>query len=247
MMKMIAIMILTLLVCTGLANADQVVLDDVIVDGSQCIGMDCVDGETFGASGFATLKFNENNLRILFQDSSSTSSFPSNDWQITVNDTADGGDNKFAIEDITGATTPFSLDTSGNLTITGTLNQGSDVGSKHNIVPVEPHTVLTKVKALPVATWSYRADDPAITHIGPMAQDFFRAFGLGKDERHLAPNDLAGVALVGVQALTERLKENEQHIAALEAQLRALRTLVETAIASEPPKQLAPASAQRSY
>lgn len=89
------------------ATRDQVILDDLIVDGSACIGFDCVDGESFG---FDTLRLKENNLGIKFQDTSSTSSFASNDWQITANDSANGGLNKFSIDDIDGGRTPFTLE-----------------------------------------------------------------------------------------------------------------------------------------
>ncbi len=88
-------------------QADQVILDDLIIDGSICSGMDCVNGESFG---FDTLRLKENNLRIKAQDTSSTSSFPSNDWQITFNDSANGGQNKFSIDDIDGGRTPFTLE-----------------------------------------------------------------------------------------------------------------------------------------
>jgi hypothetical protein len=86
---------------------DQVILDDLIVDGSICAGMDCVNGESFG---FDTIRLKENNLRIRFVDTSSTSSFPSRDWQITVNDSANGGQNKFSIDDIDGGRTPFTIE-----------------------------------------------------------------------------------------------------------------------------------------
>ena len=89
------------------AQADQVILDDLIVDGSACIGFDCVNGESFG---FDTLRLKENNLRIKAQDTSSTGSFPSNDWQITFNDSSNGGANKFSIDDIDGGKTPFTLE-----------------------------------------------------------------------------------------------------------------------------------------
>ncbi len=91
---------------TPLANADQVILDDLIVDGSQCIGMDCIQGEDFS---FDTLRLKENNLRIRFFDTSSTSAFPSNDWQITANDSSNGGQNRFSIDDVTGIKTPFTI------------------------------------------------------------------------------------------------------------------------------------------
>ncbi len=89
------------------AHADQVILDDLIIDGSACVGQDCVSGESFG---FDTIRLKENNLRIKFQDTSSTSSFPSRDWQITINDSANGGINKFAIDDIDGGRTIFTLE-----------------------------------------------------------------------------------------------------------------------------------------
>ncbi|MCP5108067.1 MAG: tail fiber domain-containing protein [bacterium] len=86
---------------------DQVILDDLIVDGSACIGQDCVNGESFG---FDTLRLKENNLRIKFQDTSSSASFPSNDWQLTANDSSNGGANKFSIDDIDGGRTPFTIE-----------------------------------------------------------------------------------------------------------------------------------------
>ncbi len=86
---------------------DQVILDDLIVDGSLCVGQDCVNGESFG---FDTIRLKENNVRIRFVDTSSTSSFPSNDWQLTANDSSNGGANKFSIDDIDGGRTPFTLE-----------------------------------------------------------------------------------------------------------------------------------------
>jgi len=97
---------LVLFVATGV-QADQVILDDLIVDGSICVGFDCVNGESFG---FDTIRIKENNLRIRAQDTSSTSSFPTRDWQITFNDSANGGANKFSVDDIDGGRTPFTLE-----------------------------------------------------------------------------------------------------------------------------------------
>ncbi|MFB1033838.1 MAG: hypothetical protein QMC38_00685, partial [Sinobacterium sp.] len=88
------------------AIADVLHPDDAIVVGSLCAGLDCVNGENFG---FDTIRLKENNLRIKFIDTSSSSSFPTRDWQITINDSANGGVNKFSIEDIDGGTTPFTI------------------------------------------------------------------------------------------------------------------------------------------
>ena len=59
---------------------DQVIPDDLIVQGSACIGLDCVNNESFG---FDTIRLKENNLRIKFDDTSTLPGFPSNDWQLT--------------------------------------------------------------------------------------------------------------------------------------------------------------------
>lgn len=80
------------------AAADQVFFDDLIVEGSACIGQDCSNGESFG---FDTIRMKENNLRLHFDDTSNSASFPNNDWRISANDSSNGGDNKLAFEDAT--------------------------------------------------------------------------------------------------------------------------------------------------
>ncbi|WP_227490334.1 RICIN domain-containing protein [Shewanella benthica] len=106
-LKVLPLSLAIAMTMTTSAQADQVILDDLIVDGSTCIGMDCVNGESFG---FDTIRLKENNLRIRFVDTSSSSSFPSNDWQITANDSANGGANKFSIDDIDSGKTPFTIE-----------------------------------------------------------------------------------------------------------------------------------------
>jgi hypothetical protein len=86
--------------------ADQVILDDLIVKGNECIGTDCVNNETFGSD---TLRIKTLTPRIKLDDTSSSPGFPFNDWQITANDPDTGGANKFSIDDITGAKVPFTL------------------------------------------------------------------------------------------------------------------------------------------
>jgi hypothetical protein len=96
---------LGLLFLPQVSVADQVIPDDLIVQGSNCVGLDCVNNESFG---FDTIRLKENNLRIKFEDTS-LAGFPTNDWQLTANDSAGGGANKFSIEDITGARVPFTI------------------------------------------------------------------------------------------------------------------------------------------
>jgi len=90
----------------GIANLDQVIPDDLIVQGSACIGLDCVNNESFG---FDTIRLKENNTRIKFEDTSTGTGFPTHDWQLTANDSASGGAEKFSIEDITAATVPVTV------------------------------------------------------------------------------------------------------------------------------------------
>lgn len=106
-MKELFLLIGSSAVLIGPASADQQILDDLIVDGSICAGQDCVNGESFG---FDTLRLKENNLRIKFQDTSTSASFPTNDWQLTANDSSNGGQNKFSIDDIDGGRTPFTVE-----------------------------------------------------------------------------------------------------------------------------------------
>lgn len=105
MKKLITVAILCAAI-SPVANGDQVILDDLIVDGSMCLGLDCVTGEDFD---FDTLRLKENNTRIKFDDTSTSPGFPNNDWQLMANDSNDGGQNKFSIEDSTGGKIPFTI------------------------------------------------------------------------------------------------------------------------------------------
>ncbi len=363
-----------LILSMGVQAQDIVHLNDVIIDGSLCTGFDCVNGESFG---FDTIRLKENNLRIKFVDTSSSASFPSNDWQITANDSSNGGANKFSIDDIDGGRTPFTIEAgapsnslyvddggrlglgtstpvvdvhtksgntptlrleqdgssgftpqtwdvagneanffirdvtngstlpfrirpgaptsaidiaaggdvgigtsspgeslhvrradgtaqvlveetnatvaartllrlqnagntklgvlntdanvewvfanpgtafrlsrkgsgvvemeifnNGNVTIAGALTQNSDVNVKTEITEVNADEILRLVSSLRVTKWEYK-DARGEAHIGPMAQDFYAAFGLGASETGISTIDTAGVALVAIKALSE--------------------------------------------
>ena len=80
---------------------------------------------------------------------------------------------------------------------------------------------------LPITTCNYKAEDDAVRHLGPTAQDFYTAFGLGADDRHIAPLDSSGVALAAVQGLYRQNQEQAARIAALETENEALRAHVD--------------------
>jgi len=85
------------------------------------------------------------------------------------------------------------------------------------VVPLDGFEVLDKVASLPVSTWRYVWEPAGVRHLGPMAQDFAAAFGLGDDDRVISHLDANGVLMVSVQALHRRVQELEARLAALEA------------------------------
>ncbi len=207
------------------APADQTIYDDLIVYANQCLGVDCINGENFG---FDTFRLKENNLRIHFFDTSNSASFPSNDWRITINDYTNGGENYFSIDDVTAGTSPFRimaggnigigttspterLHVNGNIMVEGVVNQVSDVNVKENFTAVSPQEILTHLNALNITAWNYIAD-PDATHIGPTAQDFYAAFGVGIDDHHISSIDTGGVALVAIQALNQQIEAQNMTI-----------------------------------
>jgi len=139
----------------------------------------------------------------------------------------------FIIDNQSAGSVEFTLGSTGNLTIAGTLTQNSDRTTKTDIFGVRPDEVLAKVDSLPISTWRYKGDAADVHHLGPMAQDFAAAFGLGQDDRHIAPLDAAGVSLAAIQALNRKVTEKQAAIddlarrnADLEKRLADLETLV---------------------
>src|SRR5215213_10593559 len=102
---------------------DQVIADDLIVQGSICAGLDCVNNENFG---FDTIRVKENNTRIQFDDTSTSAGFATNNWQIRANDQGSGAASFLGILD-QGAT--------GN-SETGTLVFAVEAGASANSIRV---------------------------------------------------------------------------------------------------------------
>ena len=312
---------------SGETPNDQVIPDDLIVQSSLCVGLDCVNNESFG---FDTIRMKENNTRIKFEDTS-TGTFPADDWQLTANDDASNGLNRFSIENITAATVPFTVQGSapnnslyinangdvglgtavpglklslsdtdtpsirleqtgaggftpqtwdmagneagffvrdvtagsllsfrirpgapgssldiaangsvgigtgspqarphveGDAYVAGTLTQLSSRSAKTNLVAVAGDAVLEQLSRLPLWTWNYLNSNTGDTHIGPVAEDFYAAFGFGTSARQLAPSDVAGVALAATKALQQEIEVRDQTIASLEARLARLEKLL---------------------
>ncbi len=105
--------------------------------------------------------------------------------------------------------------TAAFLTDGGVWTNNSDRNSKTDFAQVDSRAVLAKIETLPITTWRYKNEQGQI-HLGPMAQDFRAAFGLGADERHIGTIDESGVALAAIQALAKENAELRQRLEVLE-------------------------------
>ncbi len=76
---------------------------------------------------------------------------------------------------------------------------------------------------MPLSTWNYKAQDDSIRHMGPMAQDFHAAFGLGVSDKLIDTIDPDGVALAAIQGLNALVQENEMRLAEKDAEMADLR------------------------
>lgn len=133
--------------------------------------------------------------------------------------------------------------TSGDLTTGVELLPGagawsilSDRNRKENIEALDELQYLDRLDSIEVFSWSYKSQDSSITHIGPMAQDFYATFNLGTDSTTINSGDFDGVNLLLIKALNtkiqtaasqgERLAELEQELAVLRAQRERLMLLL---------------------
>ena len=150
-------------------------------------------------------------------DQAHIDSGPTGRWDLIINE----GDGNVGI----GLNNPATaLDVAGDVTAFA-FNPSSDRNLKENFEPVNGLAVLEKVASLPISHWNFKRDD--IPHIGPMAQDFHAAFGLGTDERHIATVDADGVALAAIQGLNQKLEQKETEITELKQAVKELKAIVQ--------------------
>jgi hypothetical protein len=146
-----------------------------------------------------------------------------------VNVTQDTGADQFVARAIGGFT--FQTDLSGSVGAalasgSGSWSSLSDRNAKTNFSTVDTSSLLEKLAAMPVSTWNYKTQADSIRHLGPTAQDFRAAFGLGEDDKHISSIDSEGVALASIQALyklsQERIAELNQALSEKTRQLEDL-------------------------
>jgi hypothetical protein len=98
--------------------------------------------------------------------------------------------------------------------------------------PFFPFSGGSEIRGFELSSWNFIGHDPKrFRHYGPMAQDFFAAFGhdgLGQigSETTINSGDLAGILMIAVQALEKRtaeLKQKEAQMAVLESKVEELK------------------------
>jgi trimeric autotransporter adhesin len=110
----------------------------------------------------------------------------------------------------------------------------SDAQMKTNFRDLDGEAVLFALARIPIREWNYITQDARVRHVGPTAQDFRAAFGLGDSDRTISTLDPDGIALRAIQALDARTRETQTDIrrlkdenAALQAELAMLRHAIE--------------------
>jgi hypothetical protein len=147
-------------------------------------------------------------------------------------------ENELAARATGGVRLVLAVDASGNPTWVCSLASGgswacsSDRNLKTDLAETNGLEVLENLDEVTIYTWSARDDPASVSHIGPMAQDFHAAFGVGKDDVSISTIDLDGVALAAIQGLHRIVQEQDEEIDALRqsvAQLDARLAALEAA------------------
>lgn len=163
-----------------IASPDDVIPDDLIVQGSACVGLDCVDGEVFG---FDTIRLKENNTRLQFEDTSAAG-FPLNNWQIRANSSAAGGASFLAFVDQGAA---------GN-SETGTIVFEVDAGAPANSLKVASNGKVGLRTATPVLDLHITTSDTPAHRLEQTNQGGFTAqtWDIAGNEANFFVRDVTG-------------------------------------------------------
>ncbi len=165
--------------------------------------------------------------------------------------------NQFSARATGGARLVSAVDAFGNPTAGVQLASGggawssiSDRAAKDNFYSVNGRDMLARLSEIPIQTWNYKTQDASIRHIGPMAQDFYAAFNVGEDDKHITTVDADGVALAAIQGLyqvvQDEIKSRDAKIAAQQKQIDALEARV-AALEQGDPKGLGDSSGLGSW
>ena len=104
----------------------------------------------------------------------------------------------------------------GSFEVTAGLSNPSSRKLKNNFRSVNKHAILDKFQELDIQQWTYK-DRPDEPHIGPVAEEFYSAFGLGADDKHISTIDADGVMMLAIQALLDKVEKLEEEIMKLKS------------------------------
>ena len=198
---------LVLLIATAApAAADVVVPDDQIVQGKQCVGVLCVNGEAFGNPLLTVKSADTPGIRLL----QTGDSFIAQTWDVA------GNEGTFFVQDVTGNKTPFRVETgapnrslnvssSGDITTVAMLSQYVHPSNFAVTGPVDGGAILAALRGLPLSRYTLNDDSDSAPHVGPSGAAFRAAFATGSTDDELASADTAGIALAAVKALDARV------------------------------------------
>ena len=157
---------------------------------------------------------------------------------------ASGGDEQLVLRADGGiyltnaaSTAPYTsgrlINTVGGAYLSGngtTWTNASDKNQKENFTDIDSEELLDKISELPIQRWNYKDEDETVTHIDPVAQDFYALFGVGSDDVSISTIDPAGIALAAIQELykkSKRVDALEQNKNELNQRLEKLEKMID--------------------
>ncbi|HST31216.1 MAG TPA: tail fiber domain-containing protein [Chthoniobacterales bacterium] len=157
---------------------------------------------------------------------------------ILTTDFSPSGGNQLNIDsDVTGAN---DATFSGNV-YASSFTTTSDRNAKEKFRSVNTREILSRLTSLPIQTWNFKRDPSGMQHIGPMAQEFYAAFQVGPDDKHITTVDADGVAFAAIQGLNEIVQEQNAELAAKAKEIEALEKRVdrmEKTLKQNPPDEV---------
>lgn len=125
-----------------------------------------------------------------------------------------------ATSDNVGVNANTGCDIPGN---SGSMSCASSRTLKKNFLAVDGEDVLGRIRQTPVTTWNYVGEDGQVKHMGPVAEDFHSAFGLGTNNTTIGHLDIDGVNFAGIKALDGRTQAMPSTMAEQARQIEQLR------------------------
>ena len=106
------------------------------------------------------------------------------------------------------------------LTQGGTWTNTSSKIKKEDFSDINGLELLQKIQLMPVQKWKYKGTNEY--HIGPVAEDFYKLFGLGIDDKGISTVDPAGIALAAIQEQQRIIEKQNELIIQLQKRMEAL-------------------------